>query len=132
VRFVDGEWQNTRITSSNHQWNSGYLKRDKKGHLHAYVIVGEGHLVKEGINYTHGGGRIEHWLSADEGNSWKLQRDITPDTADYPGWSFNNVQPVLRQDGTAVDDMLLFYGWLDEAKPDAVAFLLDESDLGET
>jgi hypothetical protein len=129
VRFVDGEWKKTRITSSNHQWNSGYLKRDGKDHLHAYVIVGEGYADREGINYSHGGGRIEHWLSTDAGNSWDLHRDITPDAGQYPGWSFNNVQPVLRQDGSVVDGMLVFYGWLDGTKPDAVAFLLDESDL---
>lgn len=132
VRFVDGDWEKTRITSSNHQWNSSYLKRDKKGHLHAYVIVGEGYADKPGINYSHGGGRIEHWMSKDQGNTWKLHRDITPDGEKYPGWSFNNVQPVMRTDGTTVDGMLLFYGWLDGSKPDAVAFLLDESDLGET
>lgn len=129
VRKVDGEWQKTRITASNHQWNSGYLKTDKKGRLHAYVIVGEGYQDKEGVNYSHGGGRIEHWLSKDNGKTWSLHRDITPDATQYPGWSFNNVQPVLRPDGEAVDGMLLFYGWLDGAKPDAVAFLLDESDL---
>ena len=129
VRFEDGHWKKTRITSSNHQWNSGYLKRDRNGKLHAYVIVGDGYQDKEGINYTHGGGRIEHWLSKDQGNSWSRHREITPDSSKYPGWSFNNVQPVLRTDGSAVDGMLLFYGWLDANKPDAVAFLLDESDF---
>ncbi len=128
VRKVDGEWQNTRITASNHQWNSGYLKSGKRGQVHAYVIVGDGYQDKKGINYTHGGGRIEHWVSTDKGNAWSLHRDITPDAARYPGWSFNNVQPVLRPDGSAVDGMLLFYGWLDGKKPEAVAFLLDESD----
>jgi hypothetical protein len=128
VRFEDGEWRNTRITASNHQWNSGYLKRDKQDHLHAYVIVGDSYQDKEGINYSHGGGRIEHWVSKDKGNTWNLHRDITPDAAQYPGWSFNNVQPVLRPDGSAVDGMLLFYGWLDARKPDAVAFLLDETN----
>ena len=130
VRFVDGDWKKTRIASANHQWNSGYLKRDRKGHLHAYVIVGEGYADKAGINYSHGGGRIEHWLSKDQGDTWKLHRDITPDGEKYPGWSFNNVQPVVREDGTAVGGMLVFYGWLDPKNPDAVAFLLDESDLG--
>jgi len=129
VRFEDGEWRNTRITASNHQWNSGYLKRDQNGQLHAYVIVGDGYQDKKGINYTHGGGRIEHWVSKDKGNTWGLHRDITPDSAQYPGWSFNNVQPVLRPDGRAVDGMLMFYGWLDDKKPEAVAFLLDESGL---
>lgn len=128
VRKVGGEWLKTRITGSNHQWNSGYLKRDKQGHLHAYVIVGDSYQDKEGVNYSHGGGRIEHWLSQDQGNTWRQHRDITPDSAQYPGWSFNNIQPVLRPDGSSVDGMLLFYGWLDGQKADAVAFLLDESE----
>jgi len=129
VRKVNGKWLSTRITASNHQWNSGYLRRDHKGHLHAYVIVGEDYQDKPGVNYTHGGGRIEHWISKDSGNVWILHRDITPDTASYAGWSFNNVQPVVRPDGSTVDDMLLFYGWLDSKTPDGVAFLLDESGL---
>ena len=79
------------------------------------------------ITSTHGGGRIEHWVSKDKGNTWSCHRDITPDSVQYPGWSFNNVQPVLRPDGSAVDGMLMFYGWLDGVKADAVAFLLDES-----
>ena len=127
VRKVNGEWIKTVIRPSNHQWNSGYLKRDAKGKLHAYLIVGEGYQDREGVNYTHGGGRIEHWVSGDQGNTWKLRRDITPDASQYPGWAFNNVQPVVRPDGSAVDGMLIFYGWLDGEKPDGVAFLLDES-----
>ncbi|MEE4217833.1 MAG: BNR-4 repeat-containing protein [Xanthomonadales bacterium] len=129
VRKVGGAWKKTPITASNHQWNSGYLKRDQNGKLHAYVIVGEGYQDKPGVNYTHGGGRIEHWVSSDKGNSWSLHREITPDAAQYPGWAFNNVQPVVRPDGSAVEGMLIFYGWLDETKPDGVAFLLDESGL---
>ncbi len=91
------------------------------------MIVGDGYQDKKGINYTHGGGRIEHWLSKDKGNTWSLHRDITPDSAQYPGWSFNNVQPILRPDGSGIDGMLMFYGWLDAKMPEAVAFLLDES-----
>jgi hypothetical protein len=129
VRKVDGEWRQTRITASNHQWNSGYLKRDANGKLHAYLIVGDKYQDKSGVNYTHGGGRIEHWVSSDKGSSWALHRDITPDSGQYPGWAFNNVQPVVRPDGSAVDGMLVFYGWLDGTKPDGVAFLLDESEI---
>ena len=127
IRKVDGEWVKTVIAPSNHQWNSTYLKHDKKGRLHAYLIMGEGYADREGVNYSHGGGRIEHWISKDKGNTWKMHRDITPDAKKYPGWSFNNVQPVVRKDGSIVDGMLIFYGWLHESKPDAVAFLLDES-----
>jgi hypothetical protein len=127
VRFVDGGWRKTHITGSNHQWNSGYLKRENDGRLHAYVITGEGYLHQKGILDSHGGGRIEHWVSHDKGNTWSRHRDITPDSGQYPGWRFNNVQPVLRPDGTTVDGMLLFYGWPDPVTPEAVAFLLDES-----
>jgi hypothetical protein len=127
VRKVGDEWKKTVITASNHQWNSTFLKRDADGKLHAYLIVGEGYMSKPGVNYTHGGGRIEHWVSKDGGDNWELKRDITPDPTVYPGWSFNNVQPVVRPDGSIVDGMLVFYGWLDGTKPDGVAFLLDES-----
>ena len=132
VRKVGGEWLKTPITASNHQWNSGYLGRDEDGHLHAYLIVGDGYVDRPGVNYTHGGGRIEHWTSKDKGDNWSLYRDITPDPTWYPGWSFNNVQPVVRPDGSVVDGMLVFYGWLDPVRADAVAFLLDESGLAMT
>jgi len=122
-----GRWEKTPITASNHQWNSGYIRRDKKGHIHAYVIVGEGYLDLPGVNNTHGGGRIEQWVSKDKGYTWSKHRDITPDSMKYAGMRYNNVQPVLRPDGSAVDGMLLFYGWKDKTEPDGVAFLLDES-----
>jgi hypothetical protein len=116
------------ITASNHQWNSGYLKRDRVGGLHAYVIVGEGYLDEPGINNTHGGGRIEHWIPTDKGYTWSKHRDITPDPAKYAGMRYNSVQPVLRPDGTVVQGMLLVYGWKHQSNPDAVAFLLDEPE----
>ena len=44
VHRKKGRWEQTLIRSSNHQWNSGYLSRDAKGTLHAYLIVGDGYL----------------------------------------------------------------------------------------
>lgn len=126
VRRVDGRWAQSAICDSNHQWNSGYLSRDERGILHAYVIVGEGYL-EGGYMDRHGGGRIEEWVSRDRGNHWEKSRDLTPDPQQYPGWKFNNVQPVVRPDGSTVPDMLLFYGWLDQDAPEARAFLLDET-----
>ena len=52
-----------------------------------------------------------------------------PDGKQYAGWRYNNVQPVTRPDGTAVEGMLLFYGWSTENSPGARAFLLHETDL---
>ena len=45
----------------------------------------------------------------------------------YPGWKFNNIQPVTRPDGSIAEGMLLFYGWNDENAPTAKAFLLHET-----
>ena len=120
-----GRWKQTLIRSSNHQWNSGHLALDAKGILHAYLIVGDGYL-EGGYMDKHGGGRIEEWISADKGSSWKKLRDLNPNQKPYEGWRFNNVQPVVRPDGSIVEEMLLFYGWKDKGLPEASAFLLHE------
>ena len=125
VRREKRKWKQTPICNSNHQWNSSYLARDKKGVLHAYVITGEDYL-EGGYMDRHGGGRIEEWISQDKGNSWKKFRDLMADQKDYIGWRFNNIQPVLRPDGSIVEGMLLFYGWKDQDAPEARAFLLHE------
>lgn len=126
VRRVDGEWKRTPITHSNHQWNSCHLARSDDGTVHAYLVVGDGYLDTDGYMDKHGGGAIEEWTSSDEGNTWKLKRSLTGDQSTYSGWKFNNVQPVVRADGSVVDGMLLFYGWNDENAPNAKAFLLHE------
>lgn len=122
VRRVEGRWVQTPITHSNHQWNSGYLRRDDDGTLRAFVITGDGYL-EGGYMDRHGGGRIEEWVSTDKGKSWIKRRDLSPDRKD---WRYNNIQPVVHPDGTAVQGMLLFYGWKDKDAPEAKAFLLDE------
>ncbi|MDE0820913.1 MAG: BNR-4 repeat-containing protein [Opitutales bacterium] len=125
VRREKGQWKQTLICPSNHQWNSGYLTLDAKGILHAYLIVGDGYL-EGGYMDRHGGGRIEEWVSTDKGDTWKKFRDLTPDGKPYRDWRFNNIQPVVRPDGSIVEGMLLFYGWQDREKPEAKAFLLHE------
>ena len=76
----------------------------------------------------HGGGCIEEWVSKDRGNIWNKRREVSPTSQQYAVWRFNNVQPVVRPDGSTVDGMLLFYGWKDENAPEATAFLLHESN----
>ena len=126
VRRENGRWAQTAICGSNHQWNSGHLARDEHGVLHAYVIVGEGYSESSSEMDRHGGGRVEEWISADGGRGWKKRRDLVPEGKQYAGWRFNNVQPVTRPDGTAVEGMLLFYGWKDKNSPNARAFLVHE------
>ncbi|MDG2222677.1 MAG: BNR-4 repeat-containing protein [Rubripirellula sp.] len=121
----DGIWVKTPICASSHQWNSGHLRFDQNGQLHAYVVAGESYL-EGGYMNRHGGGRIEEWISKDDGKTWKKDRQISPPQRSFTGWRFNNVQPVVRPDGTEVEGMLLFYGWQDESEPDAKAFLLHE------
>lgn len=125
VRRVAGEWKQTPITHSNHQWNSCYLACDSDGTLRAYVVGGEGYL-EGGYMDRHGGGRIEEWISRDEGNHWTKRREVSPTSQQYSGWRFNNVQPVVRPDGSMIDGMLLYYGWKDQDEPKASAFLLHE------
>ena len=126
VRRANGKWKKTSIAPSNHQWNSCHLARDDDGTLHAYLIVGDGYLDTGGYMDSYGGGTVEEWVSADKGNTWKKNRDLTPDESKYPGWKYNNIQPVKRPDGSVADGMLLFYGWKDKDAPEAKAFLLHE------
>lgn len=125
VRRENEHWKRTRICAASHQWSSGYLEHDAEGGLHAYVLVWDGYL-EGGYMDNHGGGRIEEWVSHDSGDTWVKHRDLSPDPTKYSGWRFNNVQPVVRPDGSAVDGMLIFYGWLDKNAPEAQAFLLHE------
>tara|TARA_Y100001934_G_scaffold283865_1_gene408389 strand:- start:347 stop:1732 length:1386 start_codon:yes stop_codon:yes gene_type:complete len=120
-----GRWEKTQICASTHQWNSCHLSRDKSGLLHAYVVAGEEYL-EGGYMNRHGGGRIEEWTSRDEGKTWNKRRELEPAGVRYEGWCFNNVQPVVRPDGSEVEGMLLFYGWKDPNAPAAQAFLLHE------
>jgi hypothetical protein len=124
VKFDNGEWINTRITDSNHEWNSSYLDRSADGILHGYLITGDEYFDSEDYLSKHGGGNIEEWISANEGSTWTKARDLTPDPMEYPGMIYNNIQPILKPDGTRVDDMLLFYGWENDSLSTVKSFLL--------
>ncbi|PHR91480.1 MAG: hypothetical protein COA78_34055 [Blastopirellula sp.] len=140
VRRVDGQWKQTPITHSNHQWNSCHLARSEDGTLHAYLVVGDGYLdthrtvekpngSTEEFGYMdkHGGGSIEEWTSSDKGETWKRKRELSPSKPQYPGWKFNNFRQVTRPDGSSVDGMFLFYGWKENNAQKARAFLHHES-----
>ncbi len=131
VRKVDESWHTTLITSSSHQWNSGHLWCGEDGVLHALLVAGEKYL-EGGYMDRHGGGVIEEWTSKDDGVTWQKYRQVSPAGQQYHGWKFNNVQPVVKADGSLIEGMLLFYGWKDQDKPEACAFLLDESSREHT
>jgi len=125
VRQENGKWLKNLICASSHQWNSCHLRHAIDGRIHAFVVVGDSYL-KGGYMDRHGGGRIEEWISRDQGFTWNRQRTISPVRKPHQGWRFNNVQPVLRPDGSELEGMLLFYGWKDQDAPKAKAFLLHE------
>jgi hypothetical protein len=128
VRYVNNEWKQTVITSSNDDWNSCYLRQNESGVLHTYLIVGNHKFIKGegGKMDSRGGGNIEEWISTDKGNTWKWIRDLTPNALEYAGWKFNNIQPIKDPKGNVKDGMLLFYGWKDSKLSKAKGFLIIE------
>lgn len=126
VRYVKDRWVQTPIVPSSHEWNSGHLRRDADGTLHAYLIAGKQPLDtgKDGFMDRHGGAGIEEWVSLDVGSTWTFTRDLTPDAAKYPDWKFNNVQPIKDSFGKPLEGAYLFYGWKDPKECSAQAFLI--------
>ena len=90
------------------------------------MITGEGYLETDGYMDSYGGGDVEEWTSIDNGKTWQKKANLTPDAEEYPGWKFNNIQPVTYPDGSVVKGKLLFYGWKHKGNPEARAFLLIE------
>ena len=141
VHQQNGQWQSKVIAPSNHQWNSCHVQLDDDGVYHAFLVAGDeyvrtnwvegkergenaGYLKTGGFMDRHGGGRIEEWISSNEGKTWERYRDLTPSKKEYTGWKYNNIQPVTNPDGSVVDGMIMFYGWKDKDAPDAKAFLV--------
>lgn len=106
MRREKRRWVPDPICASSHQWNSCHLSRDRNGGLHAYVVAGESYL-EGGYMDRHGRGRIEEWVSHNEGRTWSKRRELSPGQKQFAGWRFNNVQPVVRPDGSEVEGMLL-------------------------
>ena len=128
VRYVDGEWKPSVITRSNHEWNSGCLKRSSNGELSAYLIVGDNEYKSSvgKMDSRGGGARIEEWRSVDHGNTWRKARNLAPRQPEFAGWKYNNIQPIMDPSGKAKEGMYLFYGWVDSDLAKGKAFLLVE------
>ena len=78
ARREDGQWRQSKICPSNHNWNGCYLSHGSDGVFHAYLITGKGYL-EGGYMDGRGGGSIEEWISEDPGDTWSKRRDLTPD-----------------------------------------------------
>lgn len=129
IRLVDGEWQETKIVRTSNVWNSGLLDTNSDGHLRALLLAGEGEIKAQGttkgtdLNRYAWGDRIEEWISRDNGDTWELNRDITP----QQGMRYQNLRTVSTEMGEYSDEIFLFYGWEPDAMPgQATAFLWDD------
>ncbi|GEM_PF-525904 len=128
VRFVDGDWRETRIVHTSNVWNASLVDWDAEGNLRALVIVGDGEeeAAPAGPTDLNGfgwGERIEEWVSADDGTNWSRRRVIVP----QPGMRFQNLRAVSTGMGSYSNEVFLFYGWNADASPgEGVAFLWDD------
>lgn len=123
VRLVEGEWVRTPLTATGHPFNSAHLVREPDGSFRAYLVAGDGE-ANEGseMNRYGWGDRVEEWVSGPSGSDWHRSRDLTP----VPGMRYQSVKLVRREDGGAMDGMLLFYAWSGNGK--GAAFLIDERE----
>ncbi|MDG2090423.1 MAG: BNR-4 repeat-containing protein [Gammaproteobacteria bacterium] len=129
IRLVNGEWYESKIAHASNVWNSGILDKNSDGNLRALLVVNDGEIEAQGttvgtdLNRYAWGDRIEEWISRDEGDSWELNRDITPQT----GLRYQNLRTVSTEIGEYSKELFLIYGWEPNAMPgQALAFLLDD------
>ena len=129
TRRVNGKWIETKVARTSNVWNSAVLDHNNQGNLRALLIMGEGDIAPIGttkgsnLNRYGWGDRVEEWISLDNGETWKLNRDITP----QKGLRYQNIRSVSKGIGEDSNDVFLFYGWSPDAEPgQAIGFLWDD------
>lgn len=120
----DGQWSQTAIAPSNHSWNGAHLESRPDGSWRALLVGGGPELDPDQRMDKHGGGRVEEWISRDDGHTWERLRDLTPDSGQFPDWRFNNIRPVTHPGGSPLPGWYVCYGWPPGGAPNGRAFLL--------
>lgn len=128
--YKDGEWKNTKIARTSHVFNASLLRQHENGDYTALLIVGEGEAKienrskeKRNLSRYGWGDRVEEWISKDGGQTWTLNRDITP----IKGFRYQNIKRVAAGIGESLNNIILFHGWPSDGKPGSGhAFLLDD------
>ena len=116
-----GPLHKTATARTSHSFNACYLDRSDDGLFKAYLITGEGQSIsEEEMDRYVWGDRVEMWISDDNGENWKLSKDITP----VKGYKYQNIKSVSHSGGGVTRDIILFYGWQD-SNTDGIAFLWD-------
>lgn len=121
VRRMNGQWQKTPITRTAHPFNASHLERNDDGTFKAYLITGQGENISEEEMDQYGwGDRVEEWVSDQNGENWKLSRDITP----QKGHKYQNIKFISQGAKGTAKNMLLFYSWQDAHGP-GTAYIWD-------
>ncbi len=128
VRFVDGDWEHTRITETLHPFNSGHLVVRDNGDVRAFMITGKNEEIppkekrfeQTNMDFYGYGRDVELWESKNNGNSWGLIRKLSPPDKK----KFQSVKFVSDAMTSRREDMVLFYGW-DEVDDEGTAYLWD-------
>ncbi|MDA2924760.1 hypothetical protein MYX65_08920 [Acidobacteria bacterium AH-259-L09] len=90
----------------------------------AYLVTGEGENISEEEMERYGwGDRVQEWVSDDNGEHWKLSKDLTP----IIGHKYQNIKFVSQSVRGITRDILLFYGWQD-SNGDGTGFLWDNRE----
>lgn len=109
----DGQaWRRTPICATNDIWNAARLTRDGDSWVAELVVNTASRIL------PFGGGALQRWRSTDCGETWILERDLTPE----PGMLCNNPQSVFNVDGSARPGELAFFAW---PGPDCINQTLD-------
>ncbi|MDA2928666.1 BNR repeat-containing protein [Acidobacteria bacterium AH-259-O06] len=121
VRRQNDQWVKTAIAPTSHPFNACHLHRSEDGLFKAYLVTGEGENISEEEMERYGwGDRVQEWVSDDNGENWKLSKDLTP----VIGHKYQNIKFVSQSVRGITRDILLFYGWQD-SNGDGTGFLWD-------
>lgn len=97
------DWDMKHVQDMTNTWNGAQLEHAADGGITAYLVGKPGTLG----NLTYGGGIIQEWHSADNGQSWRGCGSISIGE----GMLCNNPRMVEDRYGKVVPRTLIFFGW---------------------
>ena len=103
ARWTDATWEHAELTRVNHNYSTGslYLEGD------TWRVFGP---TERGPQPIGSGGEVAIWASADQGRTWRKQRDVTSDSALNHNY--------VRRPVDARDD---FYAYWADGNPDQLS-----------
>lgn len=106
ARYAAGQWDVSPIADADHYFDSGAILPGPEGSLEAVLVVGKsGADGGVGQSMRGRGGRLERWVSSDDGATWAFDQTVSPQE---PGTTF--ADPQFVKDGSG-DARLTFMEW---------------------